>query len=685
MSSPGGQPQSLLVVDLRPEHAERMISHIRDCGLAVRATRMDNLDQALDLIEKSPPDAVLLAAEGPPGWSFETALMGMAKFGVHPVVVAGAVDSVMLTKALTMGASCVIPEGSIQALGLVLRRTLEASGRLRELQQARASQQETAIREEALLDLSRDPVAYIHEGMHIKANKAYMDLFHIADADDVEGLTFLDLVHPADADRVKDILKQASRDDLSGKSFEFGLVPEGVDPVQAHVEISRANYDGEPCLQVTLRMGVPAHGSALIGQPSLASASLAASEVLAVNASAWWMYVKKMQEENSAAFMAVARPNSLVRVPMEHAHEYDQILWSRAISALRKEFGSRFSDQCFVQLGASTFGFALTAPDTEAARSDAHKFKKIMDVLDLDIQGHMVRTIFEVSAVALGAAMGWGDFPEAKASVNKGFSSLDAGFSWFDPSHEGREELARQRAVFKAIVAACSHRKGLCLQYRPMMPLNAQPRALFETVQWLDLGDLGLLGGAELMHGLMEADCMGEFDAWLVSVVAQSVSRLSGKDACVLVPMSASSLKSPLKIIEAARPAAGRLAMQWPANHLSSWPEQATEARQMLQSDDLGLAISELGNDTSYQDLLRRLEPEWACLDASWSDTDRLREKQTQQELTDLVSIAKLANSLVVARAVSNSSTMSALFSADIDYAHGDFLSFPVDEMGEDQ
>lgn len=682
MSSPSGQPQSLLVVDLRPEHADRMISQVRDYGLAVRATKVDNLDQALALIEKSRPDAVLLSADGPPGWSFETALMGMAKFGIHPVLVSDGIDATLLAKALTLGACCVVPDGSVQAMGLVLRRTLESAGHLDELRLAQANQKETAIREEALLDLSRDPVAYIHEGMHIKANKAYLDFFNIGDAEEVEGLPFLDLVAAPDADRAKEVLKQAGRGDLAG-NFEFALVPEGADPVQVRLEFSRASYEGEPCLQVTLRMQQSAPSAAPAPVMISDSTQMDTWDALCEHAGQWWKRVEQMHEQNSAAFVAIARPHALVRVPVDHAHEHERRLWSKALAALKKEFGNRFQDDSFVQLGAGSAGIALPSPDADTAKGDAQKFKKVIDGLDVDVQGGPIKTAFEVSAVALGAALGWRDFNEAKSSINKGFSRMDGGFSWFDPSHEGREELSRQRALFKAVVNACAEKKGLRLQYRPIMPLNASARPLFELVYWLDLEDMGLLGGEDLLHGLMEADCMGDFDAWLCESAAVAVSRLSAKDACVLVPVSATSLKSPSRIIQSAHAASGRMAMQWPANHASSWPEQASQTRQALRSEGFGMAISALGSDQSYQDILRALEPEWACLDPSWSEADQLREKQTQQALSDLVSVAKLAKSQVIAQGVSNPSTMSALFSADVDYAHGDFLSPPMDEMGD--
>jgi PAS domain-containing protein len=56
---------------------------------------------------------------------------------------------------------------------------------------------ETERRCDALIASSRDPIAYVHEGMHIRANDAYLEMFGYESFEDIEGLSLLDMVAAA--------------------------------------------------------------------------------------------------------------------------------------------------------------------------------------------------------------------------------------------------------------------------------------------------------------------------------------------------------------------------------------------------------------------------------------------------------------------------------------------------------
>ena len=49
-----------------------------------------------------------------------------------------------------------------------------------------------------LLDSSVDAIAYVHDGMHIYANRAYLELFGYDDVEDLEGMPMIDLIGGAD-------------------------------------------------------------------------------------------------------------------------------------------------------------------------------------------------------------------------------------------------------------------------------------------------------------------------------------------------------------------------------------------------------------------------------------------------------------------------------------------------------
>src|SRR5690606_35279867 len=117
---------------------------------------------------------------------------------------------------------------------------------------AEQSLRETEKRCQLLLDSSVDAIAYVLDGMHIYANRAYSQLFGYDDADDLAAEPMVGLIALKDQENVKDFLRHyASRGDQSelrctardseGKEFPIML------------SFSPANYDGEPCTQVVIR------------------------------------------------------------------------------------------------------------------------------------------------------------------------------------------------------------------------------------------------------------------------------------------------------------------------------------------------------------------------------------------------------------------------------------------------
>ena len=100
---------------------------------------------------------------------------------------------------------------------------------------------ETERRCDALIESSRDPIAYVHEGMHIRANDAYLEMFGYETFEDIEGMSLLDLVAPAHVDEFKQLLKQLSkgeapppRYELEARDLEGNALPggDGVHPGQ---------------------------------------------------------------------------------------------------------------------------------------------------------------------------------------------------------------------------------------------------------------------------------------------------------------------------------------------------------------------------------------------------------------------------------------------------------------------
>ena len=122
----------------------------------------------------------------------------------------------------------------------------------RSQRQLEAQMRETERRCDALIDSSRDPIAYVHEGMHIRANEAYLEMFGFETFDDIEGMSLLDLVAPQHVDDFKQLLKRLSKGEAPPPSYELTARDIEGNGFPAVMEFTAATYEGEACQQVDL-------------------------------------------------------------------------------------------------------------------------------------------------------------------------------------------------------------------------------------------------------------------------------------------------------------------------------------------------------------------------------------------------------------------------------------------------
>ena len=103
-----------------------------------------------------------------------------------------------------------------------------------------------------LLQGSRAAIAYVHEGMHIHANEHYLKLFGYVELDDLCTASLVDLLAAECADDLKAHLK-ALRGDEEERVLEFTSNEACGEQFSGSMTLTNSQYEGEPCLQITVR------------------------------------------------------------------------------------------------------------------------------------------------------------------------------------------------------------------------------------------------------------------------------------------------------------------------------------------------------------------------------------------------------------------------------------------------
>lgn len=244
----------VLVVTQSENDAEVVNSALRGAGHAVRSQWVSKLDDLQKSLSKQPPDLVFAYTKGAgAGLQKIVELVREADTTVPVIAVSEDVSEDTVAKAMQSGARDLVSLDKRERLIAVSERELEVLRMARQLKTAEAAIREYQARFDTFLEETGDALAYIQEGIHISSNPTYLEMFGVADAEELEGLPVMDMC--AKNDRPK--LKEALRSVIKGEKLEVPISFKGVtqegEEFEVKAELSYVEMEGEPCVELAIR------------------------------------------------------------------------------------------------------------------------------------------------------------------------------------------------------------------------------------------------------------------------------------------------------------------------------------------------------------------------------------------------------------------------------------------------
>src|SRR5690606_12258051 len=182
----------LLIVDDSAENAEAIVSTLRNSGVAVRPFRPQNPEELAQFLGNQAIDLVLVAPSQTIPQLLLTQQIASSGKDIPMILLVEQIEENALVEAVTNGIRAIALRRRPEHLLAAINNEWTDLRARRGLRRIEAQMRETERRCDALISSSRDPIAYIHEGMHIRANDAYLEMFGYESYDDVEGISLLD-------------------------------------------------------------------------------------------------------------------------------------------------------------------------------------------------------------------------------------------------------------------------------------------------------------------------------------------------------------------------------------------------------------------------------------------------------------------------------------------------------------
>jgi len=199
----------LLLVDDSLTEADKVTNTLRSAGHAVRASREDTLNGIEQALTQQTWDLLICRAAltSVPPRELLNFIHRLGRDLPCIVLTSGQDDTEEL---YDLDVQDIIQASDSKRLQFSVQRELKNLFNRRSARRNERALRESEKRSRLLLESSKDAVAYMHEGMHIYVNSAYLDLFGYEEAEDIDGLPILDLIAADDQNTFKSIFRQFS-------------------------------------------------------------------------------------------------------------------------------------------------------------------------------------------------------------------------------------------------------------------------------------------------------------------------------------------------------------------------------------------------------------------------------------------------------------------------------------------
>ncbi|WP_455220167.1 PAS domain S-box protein, partial [Kaarinaea lacus] len=197
----------LLILVESSHDAEVLASTFRNAGYAVRSKHVEDEEDLLAAIQEKGWD-LLIAAPQEGDYTSVKAMECIKAAGKDiPCIVFGPInDNQVILENMRNGAAFCVPAEEQELFQIVVEREFNNLRERRNQRETKSMLVESEKRNRALIESSKDAIAYIHEGMHIYVNQSYLELFGYDDIEEVEVIPIMDMIASEHQQAFKELL-----------------------------------------------------------------------------------------------------------------------------------------------------------------------------------------------------------------------------------------------------------------------------------------------------------------------------------------------------------------------------------------------------------------------------------------------------------------------------------------------
>lgn len=686
----------LLLADPSANAAEELVRELRNAGFNARGQHVEDAEGFGEQLARQRWDLLVVRRDPEMGYD-PAALVAQARSadaGLPILLLEDGTELERLTAGLEAGASDVLLAGEDTRFLLVLRRELDALEERRARHRAEAALAESERRNQLLLDSSSEAIAYVHEGMHVYANRAYARLFGHEAGEDLEAIPLMDMIASEYQDTFKQRLKQFDADQPM-EGFPISGVRADGSSFEGEMTLGHAAFDGEPCMQVLIR-ATPVR-AARLEEPEEAKAQDPVTGLLSRP------FLLDALEQRAALRDRDGKEGALLLVDLD---DFDRVRREAGVGAgdtVLRDVAEVLAGVCsgdarLGRLSEDRFAVLLESCTAGTAEALGEKLRRAVEDLMCAVDGTTVRLTASVGIGVIGARTG--SAQEVMDQAGRALRHVREqdragnGVYLFDPKdfatpppertdhgdEEAREILTLLQEGMKA--------NSLVLLFQPIVDLHGGEEEHYEVYLRLPDRDGNLLAPEDFMHFAEQAGLGGRVDRWVVlhAVKKLAQQRSRGHDTRLTINLTHAALTDEsflpwLRVaLKAAKLPKEAVILQFTEIAATTYLKQAKAFTEALGQLECRAGLSHFGDSVNPFATLRHLAVDFVKLDGKYV-ADLEDDDADAGELKDALSeLAKLGKTTIVPK-VGSPALMAHLFTAGARLVQGNYFGEPSSEM----
>ena len=676
-----GAAVPMLVLTRQQDNVEAINQALRRAGHAVHCTWLPNARDLADaVIQINPELLVVFSDEGLLPLEAVRELRSRTQPPIPVILVSATVDEATMITALRAGAQEVVTLASIERLQLVCGRELRAYRLERALNSTLSTARESQRALAAFLEGSKDAITQVQEGIVVDVNPAWLELFGHADADALRGQPLMDLFEQDSHTALKGALAACQQGQWSDHALRVNALLTDGSQLPLELVLTVGEFDGEPAV----RLSVAARRHDEVEMQRRLDEAVRTDPATGLLHRRFLIEAigARLKEpiKGGVRYLALLRPDRT-----------EQIV-ERVGPLLVEEFIAQFalvvreqSQPAIVAGRFSSSGVLLliergTARDVEAWAE--HVVKKLAAHV-FKVANHSL-----TATATIGLAPVAANNPDPAAPVAEAFAAVRKGrelggnrYYAADRSGADTRTVANDKVWVRHLKSALMENRFRLVQ-QPIVSLLGEDKGMYDVlVRMLDEHGKEVLP-SEFLPAAERNDLMKNIDRWVIgAAMAYCASR---RPAALFVRLSKDTVNDQTlslwigNQLKATRIEPLQLVFQVPQEIPNAYLLQTKELRADLKRRGFRFAIERFGAGTDPAQLIEHLKPEFVKIDGALMQglaTNSTR----QQQVKNLVSIAKAAGAATVAERVEDANTMAVLWQLGIEYIQGYFVHKPED------